>query len=302
MSRVFGVCVSALALLTVAGAAHAQVADRYGPATSYAPDATSAQAGPVAVLAGAPVRMLSWPGKVAPSAGMATQDAPSPDLRPAFTPVRAAPTPRSRNVQIASAAVASSRPDYSATRYAPAVADAPEPSATGPHYGLVQAVPRQPIENAPSIYDAPAAPRPSARRAPPRAAAPAPEVQAAQTHTVQTHAAQPQAAPTQTPPAQTASAQPAAADAAHPGWAPPRHAWSQAGDNGVRFYSLHRQYGMAPDPAPIPPQFFAATADLGEPAGPMTRTISGAGSTAQAARAVQAAQSDTASDPASSQP
>ena len=34
----------------------------------------------------------------------------------------------------------------------------------------------------------------------------------------------------------------------------------------ARLYSVHRAYGMQPDPAPIPPQFFAQTADLSEPA------------------------------------
>lgn len=34
----------------------------------------------------------------------------------------------------------------------------------------------------------------------------------------------------------------------------------------ARLYSVHREYGMQPDPAPIPPQFFAQTADLSAPA------------------------------------
>jgi hypothetical protein len=36
----------------------------------------------------------------------------------------------------------------------------------------------------------------------------------------------------------------------------------------ARFYSLHRQYGLTPDPDPIPPQFFSQTADLSDPPGP----------------------------------
>lgn len=279
MSRVSAACMSVFALsATLHGVAHAQVADRYGPAApSY--DATPGGAAPV--LAGAPVRMLSWPGKVAPA--MATPSAqPAPLSPPAFTPMQTA-APRTRAVQVASAAVAPS-PARPVDRYVAPAAYAPSappaPSSSGPHYGLVQAVPPSsagPSTRAPSIYDAPA---PAGPGAPRQTVAAAPGPKAA--------------------PAEAANAAPA--DAAHPGWAPPRRAWSQAGDTGVRFYSLHRQYGVAPDPAPIPPQFFAATADLGEPAGPMTRTISGAGSAAQAARAVQAAQTETSSDPASSQP
>jgi hypothetical protein len=280
MSRVSAACMSVFALsATLHGVAHAQVADRYGPAApSY--DATPGGAAPV--LAGAPVRMLSWPGKVAPA--MATpSDQPAPGMAPNFTPMRTA-VPPTRAVQVASAAVPPSPLVRPANRYVAPAAYAPSapsaPLSSGPRYGLVQAVPPSSAARsarAPSIYDAPA---PAGPGAPRQTVAAAPGPKAA--------------------PAQAANAAPA--DAAHPGWAPPRRAWSQAGDTGVRFYSLHRQYGVAPDPAPIPPQFFAATADLGEPAGPMTRTISGAGSAAQAARAVQAAQTETSSDPASSQP
>lgn len=35
--------------------------------------------------------------------------------------------------------------------------------------------------------------------------------------------------------------------------------------DGVRRYSVHREYGMEPDPLPVPPQFFAATPDLSAP-------------------------------------
>jgi len=68
-------------------------------------------------------------------------------------------------------------------------------------------------------------------------------------------------APPATPP--PASSPPAAP--------PPRPApVSGAANDGetARFYSLHRQYGLTPDPDPIPPQFFTRTADLTDPAGP----------------------------------
>jgi len=59
----------------------------------------------------------------------------------------------------------------------------------------------------------------------------------------------------------------------------------------ARFYSLHRQYGLTPDPDPIPPQFFTQTADLSDPPGPSPvykAASTGGGSTT----AVHPAQSD----------
>jgi hypothetical protein len=50
---------------------------------------------------------------------------------------------------------------------------------------------------------------------------------------------------------------------------PPPQSYRQAQANrpanpegGPRFYSLHREYGIQPDPIPLPPQFFGPTADL----------------------------------------
>jgi hypothetical protein len=42
-----------------------------------------------------------------------------------------------------------------------------------------------------------------------------------------------------------------------------------AANQGPKFYSVHREFGIAPDPAPIPPQFFTATADLSQPPPPV---------------------------------
>jgi hypothetical protein len=52
--------------------------------------------------------------------------------------------------------------------------------------------------------------------------------------------------------------------------APPTAPTVSAAGEGetARFYSVHRQYGLTPDPDPIPPQFFSQTADLGDPPGP----------------------------------
>jgi hypothetical protein len=46
---------------------------------------------------------------------------------------------------------------------------------------------------------------------------------------------------------------------------PPPVAQAQA-ETGPRHYSVHRDYGIEPDPIPLPPQFFGATADLSQPA------------------------------------
>ncbi len=59
----------------------------------------------------------------------------------------------------------------------------------------------------------------------------------------------------------------------------------------ARFYSLHRQYGLTPDPDPIPPQFFTQTADLSTPPGP-SPVYKAATSPAGSTTAVHAVQSD----------
>ncbi len=73
---------------------------------------------------------------------------------------------------------------------------------------------------------------------------------------------------------------PQSAPAPQPQAAPYRQA--QAAPNsqgGPRFYSLHKEYGIQPDPIPLPPQFFGPTADLSAPAtDPLSRrttTING---------------------------
>jgi len=51
------------------------------------------------------------------------------------------------------------------------------------------------------------------------------------------------------------------------------------GESGPRHYSVHRDYGIEPDPIPLPPQFFGATADLSQPAtsDPIRRTTTSGG-------------------------
>ena len=48
-----------------------------------------------------------------------------------------------------------------------------------------------------------------------------------------------------------------------------RYGYDPTEDHSVRFYSVHRAFGIQPDPAPIPPQFFTATADLAAAPGPL---------------------------------
>jgi hypothetical protein len=65
------------------------------------------------------------------------------------------------------------------------------------------------------------------------------------------------------PPSAAQPSQPV--QAAQPLAAQPQAAQAQA-DTGPRHYSVHREYGIEPDPIPLPPQFFGATADLSQPA------------------------------------
>ena len=62
---------------------------------------------------------------------------------------------------------------------------------------------------------------------------------------------------------------------AGPAPAPQPYRQAQAAPNpegGPRFYSLHKDYGIQPDPIPLPPQFFGPTADLSAPAAaPLSR-------------------------------
>jgi hypothetical protein len=72
-----------------------------------------------------------------------------------------------------------------------------------------------------------------------------------------------------TPPAPPPVQPVAAAPMAQPPAAQPAPSMQTARRaDGPRFYSVHRDFGIAPDAAPIPPQFFADTADLAEPPPP----------------------------------
>jgi Meckel syndrome type 1 protein len=76
--------------------------------------------------------------------------------------------------------------------------------------------------------------------------------------------------------------------------APPAPVATAANDGETaRYYSLHRQYGLTPDPDPIPPQFFTRTADLSDPPGP-SPVYKAASSSSGSTTAVHAVQPDDA--------
>jgi hypothetical protein len=78
-------------------------------------------------------------------------------------------------------------------------------------------------------------------------------------------------APSQAPAVYAEVAPPATAEPRLP--SPPTQRVPAAGGQGPRFYSVHRDYGIEPDPIPLAPQFFGPTADLTEAApAPLRRT------------------------------
>lgn len=92
-------------------------------------------------------------------------------------------------------------------------------------------------------------------------------------------------------PARVSEAQPAPVPAAP---ASPQPAAVAANGLAPRFYSVHRQFGVQPDPIPLPAQFFGDTpaTDLAAPPPPLPPRVilgQGASSTASVQRAVAAA-------------
>jgi len=162
-------------------------------------------------------------------------------------------------------------------RYGPPQAPFVDPAATEPAQrtlswpGKAAATPAQPM-SAPIASAAPAAPyAPQAYpQTPAVTAVTAPSLPASlyapPPSPLMAPAAQPVPAPSAS--AQTASAQAAAGQ-------PPR------------FYSLHREFGLTPDPAPVPlpTQFFAPSADLAEPPPPPPPHVLPAGQQAMTASA-----------------
>lgn len=197
--------------------------------------------------AGASGPTLTWPGKTeataaspgfgdqmrAPAYANAAQSyrspAPTPYQAPAIQPVAQSPVSPSPVPQMA----AYQPPAYQAQGARPPVVQA---RGYGP-------APVMPWYQRYGTGDASSAPSP---------AAPAPSPP--QSSTPRSIYDPPAAQMPATPAPQAAAAAPTAA-AANDG-------------ETARFYSLHRQYGLTPDPDPIPPQFFTQTADLSDPPGP----------------------------------
>ena len=290
MSRASVLAVAALGAAAVALPAVAQ--DRYGPSAYPVAGATPGvvpPSGSPSVLRG---RMLSWPGKQVqaayapptPARAYAPQEYASHGYAPRGYVPSAYPT-------AAGAPRAYSPPAFSASPYAqrryPGSTTARQPYA--PPARMRQAYadrpaaayPAQPRAYASPAYAARAATqapspdgwRPVFANAPVRApmqqqpAEPAPTLSGAPAGAaaLPTSIYTPAAAPEMTPAQRAAAAAPPlrTASAAH------RYGYDPTEDHQVRFYSVHRPFGLQPDAAPIPPQFFTATADLSEPPGPL---------------------------------
>ena len=110
------------------------------------------------------------------------------------------------------------------------------------------------------------------------------------------HIARPVALQAYAPPPYPAAAAPIAAVTLPTSlYAPPPSPLSQpaastqtaAAGQPARFYSLHREFGLAPDPAPapLPTQFFTPSADLAEPPPPPPPHVLPAGQQAMTASA-----------------
>ena len=226
-------------------------ADRYGPAAAAASTPYGDIAGvspPRTALRG---RVLAWPGKV--EHPVMTVAAP---MQP---PSVAAPAP-------------------SAWRPYPAGPARLRPTAASQTY---RAAPSQPNAWTPPARIAAYAPAP---QRPQVASASAPMTQLAGAPTrgwrpvFATQA--PASAPASAPPPSSVAASPAIRPTYPAAFATPpnrafaadrRYGYDPTQDHAVRFYSVARPFGLKPDPAPIPPQFFTASADLsgGDPPGPL---------------------------------
>ena len=292
MSRAIVLAALALGTPAAAGSAQAQPGspDRYGATVPAYP------------MAGAPStvrgRMLAWPGKTlatAPAAPVAYPPAvqpPGPPAAYAAGPAYTRPAPLLRR------SYAAAPPAYAPPAYAPQIsaslgstAQGAPPEAYAPHayaaytpvtpapqawggrsYAGVRPDPVPPGYTAPQ----PASPRGQdgwrpvpGRAAPPEASAPA-----------LAGAPQPAALPTSI---YTSASAPSVRGVS----ADRRYGYDPTQDHSVRFYSVHRPFGLQPDPAPIPPQFFTATADLSQPQGPLPseRTTTSSGGTTHTVRA-----------------
>jgi hypothetical protein len=183
----------------------------------------------------------------------------------------------------------------------PGKAAAPAPAASAPVPIQQAPIPQAPGGMAPPAYRTQASYRPAPASANGGWRPVYPSQASATQGPAPTLAGQPQAVPTSiyapAPPRPVTAVQSTPLKTAQA--TPPRPPANPAqGDERVHFYSLHRQYGLQPDPAPIPPQFFANTADMSEPPGPIPaqRLVSGGASGAPTRVVQTAGGSDSASN------
>lgn len=277
-----------LAVMAVAGGVRAQAQDRYGPSRRAVAPALRTATAPAPLA----LRTLSWAGKVEPH--QAAPAAPAPTYADAGPP---RPTPTGRYPGLAAYRTPSAPASTPTVASAPAAAlqsapvslppapiyaaPAPSPLPSRPYAGPYAPAPPRAGVGAASLPMATPTPRPTVVQA----AAPAPRTDALPPPVAgrygyvgpgRTATPQPSAPPIAAPapaaaPVQTASTSP---DASLPG--PPRPpAYARAyvqpaagatpAFDGARRYSVHRQYGLEPDPVPVPPQFFTPAADMSAP-------------------------------------
>ncbi|MDR3508309.1 MAG: hypothetical protein P4L64_10470 [Caulobacteraceae bacterium] len=305
--------------------------DRYGPPHVEPDSGTSTDAanpaGPASVAA--PTVFLSWPGKTA-SAPIPRRPEPvaqpTPTAAASITSIYAPPAPRRDAHTPAAHTPAAQAPATQAPRLrAEATLIQPPPKPTPALVRLAPpAHPQIPAPTAPvkvakvepartaslrpaspaitSIYTPPqGAPQPISKpivqvvrvaATPAPVSAPAPSAVPVKLASVKATKAS-HAAPT---PAPASKASPVVASIPVPATAVvSQTALSQAQPQQTgeppRFYSVHRQYGVTPDPIPLPAQFFAdaGNADLAEPPPPVTPRILSNGQAASSATTTAAA-------------
>jgi hypothetical protein len=224
------------AVLAASPPSAAQTADRYSGSVAYA----APQRPPVQQR---PARVLAWPGKTLPAAPAPAQPyaGPQAQVPPSWTP---APTPTPTPY-----GYPASQPGY-----------APVPAAQRPAPAAVASYP-SPYQAQPYYAPAPMAPAPA-----PGSTATAP-IGVYPPGTVPPQLAHPMAVPPEYATPLVGAPQPPASIYAPPPqpqpWpgptgaaertnAQPQQVAAAATAHGARYYSLHRQFGLAPDPTPAP--------------------------------------------------
>jgi hypothetical protein len=262
-----------LALALAAGGASAQTAlDRYGGGAAYAPPVPQPSQ-----------QFLNWPGKVEPAVPAVVYVRPT-YAPPGYTPpAYVMPTPQTypRTVLLNGPPTGYAPQGYIPQGYLPqayaitgqapqgAPPIAPTPQVYGQQaYAPTSYVPQaiapafsQPVAAVaalpPASYTAQASVPANLAQAP--AAAPVLQSEA-QADAAAAGPALPSSIYAPPPPVQAASV--AAPQAQAQTAAPPPQ---PVGPNSARFYSVHRDYGLAPDAIPVAPEVFGPTADLTQP-------------------------------------